>query len=121
MKVLVLTSTALGTINAANTGKTEEESRQFGQTMMAKFLHNLESEGERISTIVCYTEGIFNAVKGSETALSLAFLQDAGVKILLCSTCVNFYGLDSNNLVGTMSDMATIVDTITKADTVIRP
>lgn len=111
--VLLLKDTRLGTVSP--------DDKEFGQTMMAKFLHNLESKHERIETIVCYTEGVKNALKGSDTALSLQVLQDLGVKILLCQTCLDHYGIKAENVVGTLSNMAEIVDTMTSADNIIKP
>lgn len=120
MTVVLLKSVTLGTVNQV-ANEAPQVGLEFGKTMMAKFLHNLESKAKDIDTIICYTEGVFNAVRGSDTALSLSFMQDSGVKILLCSTCLEHYHLEAAQVVGTVSDMATIVTTLVQADKVIKP
>ncbi|MGM9992609.1 MAG: hypothetical protein ACI376_07185 [Candidatus Bruticola sp.] len=120
MTVLLLTSAVLGTIGQIANQDTNH-SLEFGKTMMAKFLHNMENKADKIDTIVCYTEGVFNAVRGSDTALSLSFMQDKGCKILLCSTCLDHYSLQAEQMIGTVSDMASISSILVKADKIIRP
>ena len=120
MTVLLLTSATLGMVNQV-ANETTEKGLEFGKTMIAKFLHNLENKAKDIDTIICYTEGVFNAVRGSDAALSLSFMQDSGVKILLCSTCLEHYHLETEQVVGTVSDMATIATTLIQADKVIKP
>lgn len=113
MKVVLLKSTKLGEV--------QSEDEAFGKTMMAKFLHALENKNNHADCIICYTEGIKNAVKGSETALSLEALQSAGTKILLCQSCMDYYKLAPENMVGTLSNMAEIADTLLHCDQVIVP
>jgi len=57
MTVLLLTSATLGTVNQV-ANETSEKGLEFGKTMMAKFLHNLENKAKDIDTIICYTEGV---------------------------------------------------------------
>ena len=46
-------------------------------------------------------------------------LSDAGVEILVCGTCLNFYGLTDQLKVGTVSNMYDIVTRMQKAAKVI--
>ncbi|MGM9999645.1 MAG: DsrE family protein [Candidatus Bruticola sp.] len=120
MTVLLLTGAVLGTVGQI-ADPDSSRSLEFGKTMMAKFLHNLENKTSEIDTVICYTEGVFNALRGSETSLSLSFMQDRGCQILLCSTCLDHYSLTPEQMIGTVSDMATISSILVKADKVIRP
>ena len=50
----------------------------------------------------------------------LKYMESQGVEILTCGTCVNFYGL-KEPAVGTVTNMYTIAEKLTKAGKVIRP
>lgn len=44
-----------------------------------------------------------------------------GVEILTCGTCLDFYHLKENLLIGGITNMYSIVETLEKADLVINP
>ena len=111
--VVLLTSTKLGNVL--------DQDLEFGTTMLANFLHALESQKDKVQTIVCYTEGVKSALKGTNTALSLQLLQDSGVRILLCGSCLKHYNISSEDVVGQVSNMAEISQTLLNADKVMRP
>ena len=56
-----------------------------------------------------------------EDMTALEALQSAGTKILLCASCMDYYKLAPENMVGTLSNMAEIVETLTHCDQVIVP
>ena len=48
-------------------------------------------------------------------------MEEQGVEILSCGTCLNFYGLTDKLKVGSVTNMYDIVESMAKADKVIRP
>ena len=58
------------------------------------------------------------AVKTEQTG---GTLEEQGVEILTCGTCLKHYGLMEKLMVGKVTDMYTIAERMTGADKVIRP
>ena len=58
------------------------------------------------------------AVKTEQTG---GTLEEEGVEILTCGTCLKHYGLMEKLMVGKVTDMYTIAERMTGADKVIRP
>ena len=100
-------------------GHVSESDRAFGETMLDKFLHTLETAAEKPATICFYTEGVRLVVQGSPVLLGLKILADAGMKLLVCQTCLVQYGLMDKVAVGTVGGMTDIVAAMMSADKVI--
>ncbi len=72
-----------------------------------------------LRAVVLYNGGIKLAAKNSPHAVELHQLQESGVDVLVCGTCVDHYGLqDQMNLDG-VSNMDDILATLQSADKVI--
>ena len=48
-------------------------------------------------------------------------MEQQGVEILTCGTCLNYYGLTEQLAVGKVTDMYTIVERLSGAGQVIKP
>lgn len=60
---------------------------------------------------VCfYAEGVKLAVKGSPILEVLRSLEEMGVKISVCGTCLNFYGLTKELAVGKEGNMLGLIE-----------
>ena len=59
--------------------------------------------------------------EGSESLADLKLLEEQGVEILTCGTCLDYYGLKDKLCVGNVTNMYTIVETMNAADKIIRP
>ena len=57
----------------------------------------------------------------SESLEDLKKMEEEGVEILTCGTCLKHYGLMEKLMVGKVTDMYTIAERMTGADKVIRP
>ena len=53
--------------------------------------------------------------------LSLRFLHGMGVKIVICKSCLDYYGLAEKVAVGEVGGMDTIVSLVTQAEKVMSP
>lgn len=94
---------------------------QLGKALMKSFIFALTNATELPEQIICYNSGAFVTCEGSDSLADLQALEQAGVKITTCGTCLNFYGLTEKLQVGTVSNMYDIVQTLTTARLVIRP
>ena len=60
-------------------------------------------------------------IQGKTTADEMDELEEAGVQILTCGTCLNYYGLTEKLKVGGVTNMYVIAQTMAEADLVVRP
>lgn len=87
--------------------------------LMTGFLGVLETGGHRPGAILFYAEGVKLTVEGSPVLEELAALADDGVELLVCTTCLNHYGIYDDLAVGTAGGMKEIVDRQVAAGKVI--
>jgi sulfur relay (sulfurtransferase) complex TusBCD TusD component (DsrE family) len=109
--VVVITRRGMGT-----TGPDDEA---FGVEMLEKFLHALEGREDRPAAICFVTEGVTTVADDGNAVLSLRMLEEAGVRLVSCRTCLDHYGLADRVQVGETGTMADIIDLLAAADKVI--
>ena len=68
-----------------------------------------------------YNGGAKLTTEDSESLEDLKKMEEEGVEILTCGTCLKHYGLMEKLMVGKVTDMYTIAERMTGADKVIRP
>lgn len=89
------------------------------QTLAIKFLTlNLE-HNTLPAKILFYTDGVKLACQGSPVVELLSEYEKRGVELVLCSTCLERYGLSSQVGAGVVGGMGDIIDVLTKAPKVI--
>ena len=96
-------------------------SDELGAILMKAFISTVREVKPLPSRIVLYNSGILLAVEGSPVVDPLRELESQGVEILVCGTCVNYYGKKESVKAGTISNMYTILEAITAADRIIKP
>jgi sulfur relay (sulfurtransferase) complex TusBCD TusD component (DsrE family) len=69
--------------------------------------------------ILFYTDGVKLACEGSPFIEQLRSLQDKGVELILCKTCLDYYNLSDNVAVGIIGGMPDIIEAMQKAEKVI--
>ena len=92
-----------------------------GATLLKGFLYALTEQDIWPDTVLFYNGGAFLSTAGSESLDDLRTLEDGGVEILTCGTCLNHYGLADKLAVGGVTNMYTIVELLLAADSVIKP
>ena len=60
-------------------------------------------------------------VLGISAGRNVKMLEEQGVEIRTCGTCLNFYGISDKLQVGEVTNMYDIVETMAKASKVIKP
>lgn len=92
---------------------------ELGKTIMGSFLRKLAAEENKPQTIVFYTAGVKLLAEGSPVLDAIDALTKAGVDMIACGTCVNYYKLADRMHVEHISDMPTIISILMKSDSVI--
>jgi len=93
----------------------------LGDVLIRGFIHTLGQLKPLPDTIICYNAGVKLAVKDSTVLDDLQQLAEAGVDILVCGTCVNYFGLGEQIAVGHISNMYDILETMAGAGRLVRP
>ena len=89
------------------------------QKLAAKYFELLLQVVEPPAAICFYTEGVKLTVDGSPVLEQLKALEAKGVRLIICSTCLDYYGLVNQTQVGIVGGMTDIIEAQTKASKVI--
>jgi hypothetical protein len=87
--------------------------------MFDRFIHSLEGQTSKPQAICLYTTGVRLACEGSKALFGLKMLQGLGIRILICKTCLEYFGLAEKVAVGEISNMSEISNLLMNADHVV--
>ncbi len=77
-------------------------------------------ENETLPHAICfYTEGVKLVVEGSPMVERLTQIEQAGVRLIICSTCLDYFKLADKVKVGIVGGMVDILEAQTRATRVI--
>ena len=93
----------------------------LGETLMKGFIYTLTEMESLPKAILFYNKGVFLTASNETTIKDLRILEKRGVEILSCGACLNFYHLENNIAVGSITNMYNIIEKQMKANKVIRP
>lgn len=93
----------------------------LGETLMKGFIYTLTEMESLPKAILFYNKGVFLTASNETTIKDLRILEERGVEILSCGACLNFYHLENNIAVGSITNMYNIIEKQMKANKVIRP
>lgn len=97
------------------------ENLDLGKILMAGFLKNLKEQSPLPKTIIFVNTGVFITTRETEIVSALKELEADGVEILSCGTCLNFFNINTKNLlVGSVTDAYTVARRLFDADKIIR-
>ncbi|MGN0009622.1 MAG: sulfurtransferase-like selenium metabolism protein YedF [Desulfovibrionaceae bacterium] len=94
---------------------------ELGGKLMGNFIATLPELGARLWRVVLVNGGVKLAAREGKALDGLRALEQAGVRILVCGTCLEFYGLSEAKQVGETTNMLDIVTSLDLADKVLRP
>ncbi len=92
---------------------------ELQQALAVKYLTLTLQSGELPAKILFYTEGVKLVCKGSPVIDLLKEIEQKGVELVICSTCLDFFGLKEKVEVGIVGGMGDILETLQKAEKVI--
>jgi selenium metabolism protein YedF len=91
----------------------------LGGKLIGNFISTLKEMGPELWCMVLLNAGVKLAVGGSEVLAGLQALEQAGVRLLVCGTCLNHFQLLEAKEVGETTNMLDIVTAMQLADKVI--
>ncbi|MBW2735790.1 MAG: sulfurtransferase-like selenium metabolism protein YedF [Deltaproteobacteria bacterium] len=105
-------------ISSEGMGHGDEE---LGAKLMASFLGTLLEFRGKLSHLLFVNAGAKLVAEGSGVLDQLKSLEEAGVELLVCGTCLEHFDLGDRLAVGSVSGMFTIVETLSRARRIIQP
>lgn len=106
--VIVITSNKLGSGD-----------KELGEVLMKSYTYALTEVSPVPKTIIFLNSGVKLTTEGSAVLDNIEKLQQAGVEIISCGTCLDFYGLKEKLMVGIVGNMYSIVEKMHNATKVI--
>jgi selenium metabolism protein YedF len=94
---------------------------ELGAVLMKAFIHTAIDLDHGPDIMVFYNTGVQLTASDSDVIDDLNALQEKGVKLLICGTCVNFFNLTGKIGAGTISNMYDIAGTLSTAGRIVKP
>lgn len=91
----------------------------LGSQLMLNFLKTLKEMGKSLWRLVFLNSGVKLTIEGAESLPVIQELAGQGVSVLVCGTCLNYFGLLEQKKVGETTNMLDIVTSLQVADKVI--
>ncbi len=105
-------------VNSDVLGKGDKD---LGHKLMDAFIHTLMELSVQPRTLIFYNRGVLLALNDCPFIDALRRMEEQGVAILVCGTCLKHYNVEEKLGVGRVSNMFEILETISKASKVLTP
>ena len=89
------------------------------QKLVAKYLELLALNADLPAAICFYTEGVKLVIDNSPVLGQLKALEDKGVHLIVCSTCLDYFSIANRVQIGIVGGMSDIIEAQMKAEKVI--
>lgn len=93
---------------------------RLGGILMKAFLNTLGDSEPKPERMIFINNGVKLTIEGSEVIDSLKILEERGVQIFVCGTCLNYYGILDQLRIGIVSNMFEIVNLLLDASKLIK-
>ncbi len=107
------------TIYIINSDSMGQGDQALGKKLIGTFLKKLWADCETVDKLIFYNAGVKLLTKQAGCLDALNGLNDKGVELLACGTCVDYYQIGDKVEIGMISNMATIVELMNEAEKVI--
>ena len=119
--VIVFSRAEMGSAGAAATATWGAGSQELGRILLQACVNTIKEVTPLPGSLLFYNAGVYLTCEGSPVIGSLKTLEEKGVKLLVCGTCLDYFELKSKCQVGTVSNMLDIMQSIASAGTVFAP
>jgi hypothetical protein len=92
---------------------------QLQLILIAKYLELLLQNKSLPAAMCFYTDGVKLVCEGSPILDKLRSLESEDVRLIVCSTCLNYFSLNEKVQVGIVGGMPDIIEAMIKAEKVI--
>jgi selenium metabolism protein YedF len=89
---------------------------ELGRLLLTLFLRTLAQLPSRPAVLALMNGGVKLALADSETLAPLQAVANQGVKVMVCGTCLDFFGVKDQVRVGTVSNMYELAEVLLASD-----
>jgi len=93
--------------------------RELGAVLMKSFIYTLLETQPAPKTLLFLNSGVLLTIDSSPVLMHLAKLVESGVEVLSCGTCLDYFEVKEKLAIGGVTNMYTIVETMSTAGKVI--
>ncbi|MFC6322776.1 sulfurtransferase-like selenium metabolism protein YedF [Companilactobacillus baiquanensis] len=93
----------------------------LGRNLLHGFVSSLTEQDVLPEKILCYNGGVKLLVEGSDYLTDLKALEEAGVQVMGCGACLDYFNLKDKLAVGTVTNMFSIVEMMRQQNRIVRP
>ncbi|HID97987.1 MAG TPA: sulfurtransferase-like selenium metabolism protein YedF [Thermodesulfobacteriaceae bacterium] len=93
---------------------------RLGRSLIKNFLVTLPEMGEDLWRVVLVNSGVKLAVENSECLEEIKKIEAQGVDVLVCGTCLEFFGLTARKAAGETTNMLDIITSMQLASKIVR-
>lgn len=102
-----------------NSDKIGSGNDELGHVLMKGYIYTLTESKPYPKSVLFVNSAVKLTTENEATIENLKILQDAGVEILSCGTCLDYYGLKEELKVGAVTNMYTIVESMNNSSKTI--
>ncbi|MGV8145989.1 MAG: sulfurtransferase-like selenium metabolism protein YedF [Alkaliphilus sp.] len=84
--------------------------KQLGEVLMKGYLYTLTEVDPKPKTIIFLNSGVNLVIEGSNSLNNIEKLQESGVEIISCGTCLDYYKIKDKLSVGIIGNMYDIAE-----------
>ncbi|AGX42823.1 sulfurtransferase-like selenium metabolism protein YedF [Clostridium saccharobutylicum] len=92
---------------------------ELGKSLMKMYFYTISEGNDLPKSILFMNDGVKVITLNEQAIEHLKDLEEKGVEILVCGTCLNFYGLQEKLTVGKISNMYDITNSMKESSKVI--
>jgi len=104
----------------ASEGVGQGDSAELGGILMRSFLHTLVEAQPLPDVALFLNSGVRLVADGSPAVEDLRALEQRGMRIAACGTCLEYYGLKDRLVVGEVTNMYSVSETLLGAARIVR-
>ena len=93
----------------------------LGALLLRSFLKTQSQLDRKPDAVIFYNDGVKLCCEGSLLLDDLRALESAGIEIIACGTCLNFFELADQLRIGRVTDMLEIASRLADAGSIVRP
>ncbi len=99
--------------------KIGNQDQELGKQLMINFLRKLLEAEKKPSHLLLVERGVHLILEDFPAFEAIMKLEESGVEILVCQTCIQYYKLEEKVAAGKIANMPTIISKMHEADKVI--
>lgn len=94
-------------------------SEELGEILMKSFMYTLKEDCKNVKALLFFNSGVLLTTGEYDFTEDLREMQKAGIKIISCGTCLDFYNKKNELKVGEIGNMYAIFEEMKKASHLI--